>query len=503
MISPELEAKILRLHAAEKWKPGTIAAQVGVHHSTVKRVLSQAGLPEGQFSLRPSLADPFVPLLKDTLQKYPTLRASRLYQMVKERGYAGGPDHFRSICARFRPRPPAEAYLRLRTLPGEQGQVDWGHFGKLRIGKGERTLSAFVMVLSASRMLFVRFFLSQMQSAFLLGHQYAFDFFCGVPRVLLYDNLKSVVLERQGDLCRFHPTLLSFAAHYHYEPRPVAVYRGNEKGRVERAIQYLRHAFFAARTFVDVADLNEQAHAFCMGLSADRRCPEDPSTTVRQAFEDERPRLLPLPEVPFPVYEQTEVHVGKTPYVRFDRNDYSVPHTRVQRTLCVLASEDMVRILCETEVVATHKRSYDTGQQIEDPEHIKDLAERKRNAREQRGQNRLFSIVPEARVLLTQLAKRGQNLGSATAALLRLLDHYGSKEMQAAVAEALFRDAAHPRSVQQILKERQEKDPAQPRLPVTLPDDPRVQNLSVVPHPLAGYDTLTKELDDDDDDSLF
>src|SRR5581483_1864337 len=247
MISPELEAKILRLHAAEKWKPGTIAAQVGVHHSTVRRVLSQAGLAQGQVTARPSMVDPFLPLLRDTLTRYPTLRASRLYAMVKERGYPGGPDHFRSIVARFRPRPPAEAYLRLRTLPGEQTQVDWGHFGKLRIGQGERTLSAFVMVLSASRMLFVRFFLGQAQSAFLWGHQHAFDFFGGVPRVLLYDNLKSVVLERQGDLCRFHPTLLGFAAHYRYEPRPVAVYRGNEKGRVERAIQYLRHAFFAAR----------------------------------------------------------------------------------------------------------------------------------------------------------------------------------------------------------------------------------------------------------------
>jgi len=503
MISPELEAKILRLHAAEKWKLGTIAAQLGVHHSTVRRVLSQAGLPEGQSTLRPSLVDPFIPLIKDTLLKYPTLRASRLYQMVKERGYSGGPDHFRSIVSRFRPRPPAEAYLRLRTLPGEQGQVDWGHFGKLRIGKGERALSAFVMVLSASRMLFLRFFLGQAQSSFLAGHQHAFDFFGGVPRVLLYDNLKSVVLERQGDLCRFHPTLLSFAAHYRYEPRPVAVYRGNEKGRVERAIQYIRHAFFAARTFVDLADLNAQADAFCQGLSAERRCPEDRTRTVKQAFEEERPRLLSLPQTPFPVDERQEVHVGKTPYVRFDRNDYSIPHTLVQRTLYVLASQETVRVLYGTELVATHPRSYDTGQQIEDPEHIKDLVERKRSAREHRGQNRLLATIPAAKELLAQLAQRGQNLGSATAALLRLLDHHGSAPMQAAVAEALRRGAAHPRAVQQLLKEQQEQHPLVPMLPVHLPDDPRVQNLSVVPHSLAGYDTLTQELDADDYDSLF
>ena len=503
MITPELEAKILRLHGAEKWKIGTIATQLGVHHSTVRRVLSQAGRTEGQAALRPSLVDAFVPLIKDTLTKYPDLRASRLYQMVKERGYAGGPDHFRSIVSRFRPRAPAEAYLRLRTLPGEQAQVDWGHFGKLRIGRAERVLSAFVMVLSSSRMVFVRFFLGQLQSAFLQGHQHAFDFFGGVPRILLYDNLKSVVLERQGDLIRFHPTLLSFAAHYRYEPRPVAVYRGNEKGRVERAIQYIRHAFFAARTFVDLGDLNAQAHSFCTGLSADRRCPEDHSCTVGQSFEQERPLLLSLPQTPFPAHERIDVHVGKTPYVRFDRNDYSIPHTLVQRTLCVVACQDTVRILWEAKLIATHPRSYDAEQQIEDPKHISDLVLHKRNARQHRGQSRLFSAVPAAKAMLVKLAAQGQNLGSATAALLRLLDHYGSARMQAAVDEALSHDAAHPRAVQQILERTERQHTATPQLPVTLPDDPRVHDLLVIPHPLAGYDTLTKEPHADDDDTLF
>ena len=503
MIDPELEAKILRLHGAEKWKLGTIAAQVGVHHSTVRRVLSQAGLPAGQAPVRPCLVDPFVALIKDTLASYPTLRASRLYQMVKERGYSGGPDHFRSVVARFRPRPPSEAYLRLRTLPGEQAQVDWGHFGTMRIGRAQRVLSAFVMVLSCSRMLYLRFFLGQVQSVFLQGHQHAFDFFGGVPRVLLYDNLKSVVLERQGDLIRFHPTLLSFAAHYRYEPRPVAVYRGNEKGRVERAIQYIRHAFFAARTFTDLDDLNAQAHAFSIGLSTERRCPEDRTCTVGQAFEQERPRLLALPATPFAAHEQLEVHVGKTPYVRFDRNDYSIPHALVQRTLCVVATGDTVRILSDAKLVATHPRSYDADQQIEDPEHIRDLVEHKRNARQHRGQNRLLSAVPEAKELLRKMAAKGQNLGSATAALLRLLDHHGSAKMQAAVSLALSRDAAHPRAVQQILTEAEQQQQQTPQLPVSLPDDPRLKDLWVTPHSLTGYDTLTQEPDADDDDTLL
>ena len=158
MIPRALEAEILRLYHTEHWPVGTIAAQLRVHHGTVRRVLAQAGVPVAPKTVRASLVEPYLAFISETLAKYPTLRASRLYTMVRERGYPGAPDHFRAIVARLRPRPAGEAYLRLRTLPGEQGQVDWAHFGKLTIGRAERPLMAFVMVLSYSRYLFLRFY---------------------------------------------------------------------------------------------------------------------------------------------------------------------------------------------------------------------------------------------------------------------------------------------------------------------------------------------------------
>ena len=269
-ISKELEAKILRHFHVEKWKVGTIAAQLGVHHGTVDRVLSQAGLAKVERTCRASLIDPYLPFVLRTLEQYPRLTASRLYAMVRERGYSGGEDHFRHLIAHHRPRPQPEAYLRLKTLPAEQGQVDWGHFGKVTIGKAERTLMAFVMVLSFSRQIFLRFFLDAQMSNFLRGHESAFQTWKGLPRVLLYDNLKSAVLERQGDAIRFHPTLLEFAAHYRFEPRPVAVARGNEKGRVERAIRYVRDSFFAGRQWSDIEELNAQADIWCASTAASR-----------------------------------------------------------------------------------------------------------------------------------------------------------------------------------------------------------------------------------------
>ena len=125
VIAPDIEAQILRYHHAEKWTVGTIARQLHVHHSVVRRVLAQAGLPRIGPPPRPSQIDAYLPFIRQTLETFPTLTASRLYAMARERGYGGSPDHFRHLIACHRPRPKAEAYLRLRSLPGEQAQVDW------------------------------------------------------------------------------------------------------------------------------------------------------------------------------------------------------------------------------------------------------------------------------------------------------------------------------------------------------------------------------------------
>ena len=237
--------------------------------------------------------------------------------------------------------------MRLKTLPGEQGQVDWANFGHVQVGKAKRPLSAFVMVLSWSRAMHTVFTLDQKQDNFLRGHVEAFEYFGGVPRVLLYDNLKSAVLSRVGSAIHFHPRLLEFSGHYHYEPRPVAVARGNEKGRVERAIRFLRDRFFAARYFRDVADLNEQFRTWREEWAHARPCPQENDITVTEALDKEREVLMPLPEHPFPCESLDPVRSGKTPYIRFDLNDYSIPFETVRKSLTILASNDTVRILDE------------------------------------------------------------------------------------------------------------------------------------------------------------
>lgn len=296
------------------------------------------------------------------------------------------------------------------------------------------------------------------------------------------------MITRVGDAIHFNDQLLNLAGHYRFEPRPVAPYRGSEKGRVERAIRYIRDNFWPARTFTDLADLNAQAAAWCENEAKIRRCPGDRSRTVADAFEEERPRLLPLPQEPFYAEDRVSVVIGKTPYARFDGNDYSVPHDRVRRALTVVASPEQVRILDATEEVARHPRCWGRGRQIENPDHIAALVSDKRKARAARGCDRVLAAVPVAASLLNELAERGANLGAAVAGLGRLLDSYGAGELDVAIREILAADVPNVPAVRQVLDRRRAARNLPPPVPVAVPE--RVRGLVVRPHDLSAYDQL-------------
>lgn len=501
MIPPRVVAEIRRLYAVEGWRRNTIARHLGVHHSTVTRALRRSGLlasGQAEPGQRPSKLDPFVAWIKQTLKRYPELPASVVYEMLCERGYRGGPDHVRHRIAELglRPQKASEAFFELRTLPGEQAQVDWASFGTRQVEGGSRRLLAFVMVLSYSRWLFVRFAYDGRLASFLAGHVEAFTAFGGVPRLALYDNLKSAVAERVSRAVRFHPQFLALADHYGFDPRPVAPRRGNEKGRVERAIRYLRTSFFPLRSQLDLEALNREARRWCRERASQRPWPDDRRRTVEQAFARERSQLLPLPAEPFPAHELVAVQVAKTPVVRFDANRYTVPHDRIRRTLTIAADLERVRIFDRNELIATHPRAWSKGRVIEDPDHLEALRKAKRQARLHRGQHRLLAAVPRAERLLAELARRQRRLAGAVDHLLALLDEHGPRELDAAIAESLEAGSPHPATVRLILDRRRLARGAPPPLALRLPDDPRVRDLIVTPHPLTDYDP-----DDDEEES--
>jgi hypothetical protein len=353
------------------------------------------------------------------------------------------------------------------------------------------------MVLSYSRAIFALFTLDQTLESFLRGHVDAFQAFHGTARTLVYDNLRSAVLERAGTAIRFHPRLLELAGHYHFAPRPCTPGRGNEKGKIERQILYLRQAFFAARTFGDVDDLNAQFRRWRDDIAHQRPHPEQRDRTVAEVFAEEQPRLLPLPAHPFETAVMRLVVSGKTPYVRFDRNSYSIPHTHVRRPLTLLASPTLVRLLAGSEEIARHDRSYDTGQVIEQEAHVAGLVSATRQANPSSARDRLRLAIPATTTLLERLAARGESLRLHVARLLALLDDYGPQELATAIDRALERDALGAGAIAHILETRRRQRGLKPPIPIALPDRPGVRNLDVTPHRLETYDALTR-FDSDD-----
>jgi transposase len=497
MITPEQHAEIRRLYFGEHWKVGTIAAALGVHHDTVRAAIAHDTHTVRRGTCRATILDPYLPFIRDTLAQYPRLRATRLFEMVRGRGYTGSVVQLRRMVHTLRPAATPTVYRRLTTLMGEEAQVDWGAFGSIRIGHGIRPLSGFVMVLSYSRALFALFTLDQTLESFLRGHVEAFNAFHGTARTLVYDNLRSAVLERAGTAIRFHPRLLELAGHYHFAPRPCTPGRGNEKGKIERQIHYLRHAFFAARTFAQVDDLNAQFRRWRDEVAHQRPHPESRDQTVAQVLAQEQPRLLPLPAHPFETDVMRTVESGKTPYVRFDRNSYSIPHTHVRRPLTLLASATTVRLIAGADEIARHVRSYDTGQTIEQEAHVAGLVAATRQANPSSACDRLRLAVPAIATLLDRLAARGESLRVHTARLVALLDDYGPHELGAAVARALERDALGAGAIAHILETRRRQRGQKPPIPLALPDRPGVRDLDVTPHRLETYDELSRSDPDD------
>jgi transposase len=494
MISPEIRAQIRRYFYAEHWKIGTIASELGVHPDAVRNAIESERFKSSK-PLGASVVDPYIEFIRHTLDQHPRLRATRIYQMIHDRGYSGSVVQLRRTVARLRPQS-REPFLQLQTFAGEQAQVDWAHFGHVMVGRAKRALSCFVMTLSYSRALYLEFFFDQTMENFLRGHVHAFEYWRGQPRVILYDNLKSAVLERRGNQIQFHPRLIELSAHYHFAPRPCQVRAGNQKGRVERAIRYVRDSFWAGRTFTTLAECNRQALLWRDQVAHQRRWPGGDNRTLADVFAEERPRLLPPPLHAFSTDRIESVRSRKTIYVRFDLNDYSIPPEVVGRQLTLAASDVTVRILNGSFEIARHLRTYDRHQLVLDPAHQQAVLKIKRKAFHSTPGGRLEQAVPESKTLLDLAFANGESAGAQTAQLMKLLEQYGAAALRRAIAEALERNTPRASSVAFLLR----RQPRSTPLSLDLSHHPQAQALDIRPHDLETYDELVRTKDADNDE---
>lgn len=483
----ETEAEIRRLSHAEGWPPGTIAKELSVHHEVVERVLDAEHCAPKERPPRASALDPYKPFILQTLEKHPRLRAKRLYHMIRKRGFSGSARTVRRYVTQVRPKPRVEAYLVCERLPGEQAQIDWGKVGTLAVPGGERVLWVFLMTLAYSRYRYAELVLDLGVETLRRSLHRAVTFFGGTPREWLFDNTKAVVIERFGDAKRLQRDLLDFAAALHVMPRLCRPRTPTDKGGVERGIRDLKEAHFAARTMVSIERGNQELLEFIEEVVCERKHPTQPTRTVREVWEEEKTRLLPLPAHMPSADLITPVSVDKTASVRLATNRYSVPARYAGGTLTLVADDTVVRLLDGDTEVARHARSPGRHQRIDDLAHRRDMVEERRAANAAPVRNHLLLEIPELHVIFERWVERGRNVGAMTARTKKLRDLYGADLLRQAVLEMCTSDT-HDVGALALLCEQARRRGNLP-VPLALPLPPHVVDVDVVSHDLASYDT--------------
>jgi transposase len=280
-----------------------ISAELGLARNTVRKYLRSEQVPKAkERAPRPSKLDPFREYLQKRIREaHPQwIPASVLGQEITELGYTGKGSILRGYVSSLKPQPPADPVVRFETAPGDQLQVDWGDF---RAGKDP--LAAFIATLGYSRYSYVEFVTDKSLATLKRCHVNAFEWFEGVPRRVLYDNMKTVILARHTygpGLHRFQPAFLDFARHHGFLPQVCQPYRAQTKGKVERFISYLRYSFYvplAARLkgaglIVDAELANAEVKRW-LSTVANERCHRTTNAIPRLRWEREREQLLPLP----------------------------------------------------------------------------------------------------------------------------------------------------------------------------------------------------------------
>jgi transposase len=483
-IDRQTEIEIRRLYFAEHWKRGTIAAQLGVHSDVVDRVIGPLGPAPKDAEPRPSVLDPYRGFILETLQRYPGLVSTRIFDMLGERGYTGSLRTLRRFVLSNRPVAPREVYVRLETLPGEQSQIDWAHVGHIRVKGGMRPLYCFVLLLRHSRAMWAELVLEQTTTSLLRSLVRAAQFFNGVTHQWLFDNPKSIVAARMGSAIRFQPELIELAGALHVSLRACRVRKPTDKGGVERGIRYLKTRFFPARVIPSLEAGNAALWHFLENVAMKRQHPVHKQRTVAEVFAEEKQRLLPLPAATIPTDLVTSVPADKTALVSFDANRYSVPPEAANRILTLVANDLEVRLLDRDRVVATHARSWAKNTVVENPAHRAAIVASKPGARDGKGRDRLRAEVPRAEELMRRWLEDGRNVGSLVASAQRLLDLYGTRVVAAAV-EDLLAKGSHDVGALSILCEQRRTKPRR-ILPVQL--GPHVVDRDVIQHDLGGYD---------------
>jgi transposase len=469
VIDYELFQKAKHLKEQEGLTPPQIADALSLDVRTVRKWLGKNRYTPRKATLRASKLDPFKRDIGRMLDAHP-YTASQIYQRIREQGFDGGYTIVKEYVRKVRP-PKSRAFLTLSFAPGECAQVDWGSYGSVCVGETRRRLSFFVMVLCYSRMMYVEFTVSQTMEHFLACHQNAFEFFGSTPGRIMVDNLKSAVLSRIiGKAPVFNPKYLAFANHYGFAISACNVGAGNEKGRVENAVGYVKKNFLAGLDIPDFAAIHPAVRHW-LDTVANVRIHGQTRKRPVDLFDEERAYLSALPAHPYDVATVSQVRASSQFRVTVDTNRYSVPAEYAGVALTLKSYPDRLCIYHEEKLVARHVRSYDRYQDVEDPDHPRQLLAQRRKAGDQKIFMRFLSLSPKADLYYQKLEQRRMNPRHHVHKIVALSEIYGEQAVSRAMEDAFAFEAFSCEYIANLLEQRTRRLPEPGALHLTRRED--------------------------------
>jgi transposase len=461
-----------------------IAREMRLGRDTVKKYLENPEVTVATKKPKGSKLDTHCEMIDSFLEEYPLIQAPVVLQRLQEKGFDGRITIVRDYLRKQREKAlkNRQAFIRFESAPGKQMQIDWGHFDALPYGATKRKLYALAVIESYSRMLYVQFTHSQRQEVLHQGILNAFRFFGTSPEEIVVDNMLTAVTERWGRLIRFNDAFLDFLRPFKIVPVACNIRSPQEKGKIERSIQYMRQNFWPARTFADLMDVQNQVNQW-RDTVANVRIHQTTGEKPQDRFAKVIPR--PLPEG-LPDCRETEtVLVHKDFAVIFDGNQYTAPPWTVGKHLILKADFNTIALYHLQKQVTAHCRSWERKQRIELPLHREQVKKLQNKLWRQRDIALLSSLCPEAVDYLSAIALARQPVQKTAVILLTLKDEYGEAALICAVRKAIAHKAYGAEYIRNILH--QESTPKKLHPPVTLKNE-ELNNLRLAAPSLAEYD---------------
>jgi transposase len=464
VLSADIQAEVLVRHFREKQGLRRIARELHLTRKTVRSIIERRQvLLVRRAPVRASILEPFKDQVKELMGRDPGISIRTLMQHIRGKGYSGGYTILRDwvTTQRENARRPKEAFLSLEFSAGECAQVDWGEFGD--VFKDGCKIHCFVMVLCYSRLLYIEFTRSEKFEQFISCHENAFRFFGGVPKECWYDNLATAVTDRMGPIVRFNAKFFAYIGHHGIRPHACNVARGNEKGRVEDGVKYIRGSFWAGRVFRDFDDLTQQAALWRDEIANRREHRTTRKIPILHFEADEKAALSRLNPHPYDTDEVFSRVVPPSYHIHYDTNRYSVPWTLVGVSITIRVNDRAIQIFYNEKFVTRHERSYRKFQKVTTPDHEKGLLERKPGASRESSQiESLKGLGPAMAEYLRLLRSGTRSIRTEVARLLALSTVYGPTDLHDATRELLKSGIVGVDNLELLLRSRHEPQNPEP-----------------------------------------